>query len=308
MPSALRTTVEKVATTGVATLNRARARIMNEPSWHNGGMQFWIDGAHINSQPTEASPFTDDIVHDLAKGLSSTWGMTVPNCVDYAGNGWDFTPSSALAAAGASTRLDVPTDVTTDVWGDGTVNQHFGIVLYLRMPAFADWNPSANILPFVNFDNQANYLNAPAMAIIGQVTGGALKNIQAVRPVSTTSRDIINLTVPTAAFNKFSQLAFWRDSTGVHLSLRYDEGSEEGAVARSNSSTLSNATNDFSAIGGRIGTRNGYVSFSTSSTGWKWKLYAAGVENLRTSGRDFDAVLLSDWAWRLRMHRDGIYL
>lgn len=308
MPSTARTVVEKVATTGGTALNRAKARIMNEPVWHAGGMEFWIDGAHVNSQPNDEDPIQGSQIIDLAQGRRGTWrldGNTM--LVDYATNGWNFAPAFASGDPAGTSRIDIPAAVAASIWGDGTVPQFFGVVQYLRLPSSADWNAAENILPFVNFDTQNNFATDPAMVILSQLTTGGKKTIQAIRPVTLATRDTLSLTVPAAAFGKFAQLAFWRDGTGIHLRLRYDDGTTTGGVIVVNATGLGNATNSFAAIGGRVGLYNGYTNFALSGTGWRWKLYALGIENLRNSGRDFAAVIDSDWSWRLAMARGGIY-
>lgn len=300
MPSALRTTVEKVASTGVATINRGRARPMNEPSWHNAGLQFWFDGAHVNSQPVETDPVSGTTVNDLAQGRLGTW--TIPNGpVDYANNGWDFATTT-----GPLNSLNLPADIAASIWGNGSVNQYFGVVLYLRLPAEANWNPSANLLPFIHFDSPAGMFTDPAMMSIAAITAGGQKYIRLTRPISTTVRDVVDILVPTAAFGKFVQLAGWRSSAGIQLQLRYDNGGA-GAIVSNSTAGGGNATGDFSPREGKIGFNTSYTTYAASGIARQWKLYAGGVENLRVSGRDFSAVLSSDWDWRIDMKNAGIY-
>ncbi|MFC4256342.1 hypothetical protein GRI97_10555 [Altererythrobacter xixiisoli] len=300
MPSALRTIVENVATTGTVTIDRSRTRFANEPIWHNGGVEFWFDGAHINSQPNQVDPVTGTQVNDLAQGRTAIWQLST-GTIKYEENGWDFG-----TITGANNSLNIPTDVTTSIWGSGTENQHFGIVLYLRLPTEENWNPSGNILPFFHFDSPNGMYADPSMASISAMTGTTSKLIRMHRPVSTSARDTLDITVPSAAFGKFCQLAGWRDAAGVHLQLRYDNG-DTGAVASHAITGSGNATNNFSTREGVIGFRTNYTTFATSGAASRWKLYAGGVENLRVSGRNFSDVLTSDWAWRLKMMTDGIY-
>lgn len=294
------------------------ARIAREPVSAEGEVRLWLDAAHrdcfsgYGNPMAPGNPLNAQNVKDIAKGLNVPWDIKGGQSVIYSGNGWSF--ENATGAAGDfPASLVIPGGPSTSIWGDGTQSQYWGMVLHVRLPADADWNPRTTTLPFMAMHGSAGtQFTEAGLGMIGALTN-VVKQLRFNRFINLAARDALTLNVPAGAPGKFAQIAGWRDADGVHFSLRYDDGTATGAVVRATTVTgTGNATVSFAGKQGRVGAFTHFAPVGPGGaeippSAYKWKLYAVGIENLRDSGRDFEAVLAADWAYRLKMKNAGIY-
>ncbi len=316
MPSTNRSVVLKSDTSQGAALALGRARILNRPEPEAGGFEFWADGAHIrcfaayDDPASPGNPANNDVVKDLARDRDGTWRVKAGQVVNYSGNGWAFNGISVTDGSDA-TVLTIPASVMASIWGNGSVQQYFGIVAYVKLQSAADWNTAETIHPYMSFHgNDETLFTTPDMGTIGSLTSGGQKFIDFYRPISTAAQTYYRMAIPADAPGKFAQIAMWRDAGGVHFALRYDDGTDDGALVSPAPIAGVNATGNFSTKSGRIGAVTEFNSIGPGgipASSLNWKLYAIGVENTRVSGRDFAEVIADDWLYRLGMKNAGIY-
>ena len=301
MPRTINSVLIKTAATNPAT-HPPLARITHHPVLDQDGTRFWIDGAHPGCVPAAGDPPNGQYLTDLS--ISATqpqWLVGAGNPVAYSGNGWDFAGVTAPFVSG----LVLPAAPMADIWGNGAVAQYWGVVLYVRLQSVAAWHSLPEVLPYVHHNGGGTDYTTPGLATIGSRTVGGDRQIAFLRGVGGGVVNISALTMPAASGGKFAQLAIWRDAEGLHHRVMYDDGADGVPVGPAVVTGLGNSAYNFSAQTGRLGVFPLYATLEASATAWK--LYAYGIENLRTSGRDFAAVLDDDWRWRLRLKRAGVY-
>lgn len=261
----------------------------------NGGTLLDFDLANGGySWPSAAPPANGAAIFDLTETPAKNSAVTLggSGTIGFAGNGFDFSN-----VVNPGHRIEGPASVAASIWGGGSANQYFLALLYLKLPALADWPAAANYtrpVPMLCFTTAANGFTGEAdlFSLNFSTTGGQLR---AVRPTAgTTAFDVVDLTPASADYGSVVQLALWRNAAGQAFRLK----SANGTLISTRPTNANNAT-DFSAGGTKkpqIGVGLSAWKNSTPQGKTGLRIYRAYIENLVTSGRDPAAVADLDYA------------
>lgn len=206
---------------------------------------------------------------------------------------------TCTVAAGAVTAIPTPSASFTSAPTVAIVPspQYFMAVIYVKLPASADWNPSSAVtVPFFQFGEGSMLTNAD-MGNCGQTVVGGIKQITAYRPFNLAMREQVSLNVGAADYGTLAQLAIWRNASGFNVRMKTAGQVANGLpVALANIASPNPAIVSFAARTGRFGFTSPYQVFSALGTCYKYKSYRGFVANLRTDIRDpVSGILDPDW-------------
>lgn len=252
----------------------------------NDGVRFIFDAAfpfsYAGGAPTDAA-----VIKDIAERANATFALAAGETVGFNGNGFDFASMTAVTGQSPSHVL-----APASVWADIAAQQYFLLCMYMRLPAQADWNAEASILPFfANSGNTNGYNSVP-----DPVTAVFVSTSQAVRFRRQTAvgAQVETSVVPAAGhYGQVVQVAFWRNAAGVGARIKGAAGTilTTGAVGSANSADITGCQPRF----GSVAPFTNYA-LPTHRTGRKYRLYRGFIENLARSGRDPATVLDADYA------------
>lgn len=250
----------------------------------NGGVRHLFDLAYPFSWPGGV-PVNGAVIRDVAENADGAFTLTGTGTVAAAGGGFDFTNVTTPVA-----EITIPAAVSTDIWGDGVVNQYFLQCLYMRLPTLAGWSVSG-VPAMTSFTSAATGFQAEnEMFGFHQATSGGTPRVRGLRCLNgTASLDEFNIEPTAGHYGSVVQLAFWRDASGQVMRLK----SANGSILTGKAVNVNNAVS-FAGKAGHIGI--GAARWPPVTTGRGFRVYRGFVENLRTSGRNPAAVLDADWA------------
>ena len=251
------------------------------------GFPYSYPGGALTGRPAAGAPANGAQVVDVSGNVNGQATILSGQTVGYAGGGFDFSTLTAT-----NSFLQVPASVAADLWTPyGGASQRYLICAYVKLPSSVDWNAEANAAPFISFATNNASAGNPDIVTVAQMQGGQLL---ALRQTGGSNLVFTSFAVPAGAFGQVAQLAFWRNSSGIGLTLKAAgvRTTLTGAVGADN-------TENFTGQAGRFGVGNAYwlAGFTGShANAKKFRLYRNFVENLARSGRDPLTVLDADYA------------
>lgn len=269
----------------------------------NEGVRFLFDlafpwsypGGPMAGRAAAAAPGSAAVVQDMSEhahgavSLGASGGGAV---INYAGGGFDFTASGA-ASGGLDRGVAAPASVLADLFTPyGGASQRYLFMLYLKLPAAADWQvTTAGLLTFAS---DKPYTTDPSLLNIGFGLGaGSEGQIQSRRQTALNVQNQSAVRAEAGDFGTVCQLGIWRNAAGQGLRLR----SLTSGLAAKLATQAAGADNalDFSADTFAFG-RTAAFSANAGNLMNGFRIYRAMVENLARSGRDPVAVLDADFA------------
>lgn len=254
----------------------------------NDGVRFLFDLGSTAGWPGGA-PANGAAITDIAGHANGSFQLTSGQSVPYAGGGFDFTGLTADAC-----DIVIPASAAASIYGNGSDNQYFLACLYVKLPSLSDWNQTATIAPFIQFNANVNgYTQGPDLITVSQGFSSPNRTLNFRRQTNGSSTvDQLSLTVPAGDHSQVAQIAFWRDGieqrgrlkTALNTTL-----TTVGAVGSNNSG-------NFASSAGHVGVGTGFWAFPNHANANNWRLYRGWIENLRLSGRNSVAVLDADWS------------
>lgn len=258
----------------------------------NSGVRFIADTCFPWSYPggaqagraAAAAPADQAVIYDVSENANGKIVKVGGQTISYAGGGFDF---SALTERGS--YLEAPASVAADIWATyGGASQRFMVCGYFKLPSLANWNTSGNAAPLLSFATLNAGVGNPDMITIAQTNGGGLMSFR-----QTGGATLAYTSVTPPAYDALAQVAFWRNASGVGLTVKV------GATRVTTLDAVGTAnTENFSGQTGRFGVGTAYwqPSLTGQTNARNFRVFRPFVENLARSGRDPLTVLDADWA------------
>ncbi|MFN4238548.1 MAG: hypothetical protein ACK4FZ_15150 [Vogesella sp.] len=249
------------------------------------GVRFLFDAAFPFSY-AGGVPTNGVAIKDVAERSNGSFVLAAGETVGFNGNGFDFALMTAVSGQSPSHVL-----APASVWADIAAQQYFLLCMYMRLPAQADWNAEASILPFFASSNNSNGYNAVADPITVAFSTGS-KSI-GFRRQTAVGAQVDTGVIPAAGhYGQVVQVAYWRNAAGVGARIKGSAGAilTTGAVGAANAA-------DITACQPRFGSVQPFTNYAmaTHRTCRKYRMYRGFIENLARSGRDPVAVLDADY-------------
>ncbi|CAI0694311.1 Uncharacterised protein [Serratia fonticola] len=252
------------------------------------GFGFSYPGGAIDTRPPAANPNNGQTIFDLAEVGDGSSVVTGGQTIVYSGGGFDYSNITAH-----NNYLGIPASVAADIYAAfNGKSQQFMVIAYFKLPKKADWNGASAIAPMLSWATGNASAANPDLVTIGQNV--TQYRLSAIRQTAGSTLVETNIAMNDADFGVLGQVTYWRNASGVGLSLK---------TVRARTTVTGGAgadnTGNFSAQPGKLGIGNSYWSpLVTESKGAvKFKAYRIIVENLARSGRDPLTVADTDFAY-----------
>lgn len=232
-------------------------------------------------------PTQDSLIRDIAGQNDCKFNLPAGQSVGFVGNGFDFSTLTADTHPRDNCNIEAP----TGVWSTISVAQEFLVCFYLKLPTDADWNTDPNLFPFFLGSEQGYQLEADPITIAQ--AGSAGTKVVTFRRQTALNAQVNTQVNAVGHFGKFTQVAYWRTSSGVSARLKSIDATTITNTPAGPANTL-----DFSGCRGLFGVVPPFTLFSIANhrTARNFKLYRGFIEDLSLSGRDPTTVLDADFA------------
>ncbi|OKP29375.1 hypothetical protein BSQ40_09130 [Serratia fonticola] len=250
------------------------------------GFGFSYPGGPIDGRPVAGPPNLGTTVYDVAEIANGSVMLNGGQTIGYIGGGFDYSTIKAQ-----NNYLSIPSSVAQDIYSTFSgVSQRFMIVGYFKLPTKANWNAAPAITPMLSWATGNASASNPDMITIGQ--NSPPYRLSSIRQVVGSTLIELNIPMNDADFDQLGQVVYWRNATGIGISLRT-------VRTRTTVTSAPGADNveNFSAQAGKLGVGSAYWAPNTpaSANSVKFRTYRVFIENLARSGRDPITVAEADW-------------
>lgn len=251
------------------------------------GVEFLFDLGSVAGWPSQAAPLITDPVPDVSGNGNGEMAITSGQTLAFAGGGFDFAGVTA-----DNEVIKAPACLSAIHAG----LQYFMVASWLKLPVQADWSTSAFIAPFFcTTDTEGGYSSTEADLLTLAQSSSSGGSLTARRQTALGTVEQTSLVMPTGYFGLVSQVAFWRNASGVGLRIK----SSAGTLVATGAASVANAA-DFSAKRPQWGVTKSWFDPSGARPNHEdavnFRLYRGWIEDLAASGRDPVTVLDADYA------------
>lgn len=241
----------------------------------NGGVRFQFDLPFGFCWPDQDNPTNGDPIIDVAERANGSYSATGTG-VTFEGGGFDYA-----GLTGGKGFVQGPADALNAI---DAGNQNFMVVIYMFLPATADFAVTGGGVATIFQAAAASYASGPDMVMLDFNASYQFEFRR--QKDGSTFQTGGPVTVPETLRGRMCQIAFWRNAAGVGTRIK----SADGELNFTSPVRDTDNVASFAGLTPKWGAPPGFGHMVNT------RLYGGWVEDLDVSGRTPLTVLDAHWA------------